>query len=179
MKYQLNRFIPKSDKVCFANDLLHKSYADVKEKFIHKYIHIHLAKKQEALSISLDAFPTIHHFIRQMQTNLKTFCPEIADEPGLCGALLRSLPATIQALIYISGNYNSVDRILNYVEILGNQSQFSKGPRASPDFDPDCPRNSFITTDTDTASATGSVSTRGTKRSKGPRAKPRKNLRAS
>lgn len=177
MKYQLNRFIPKCDKSYFSNDLILSSYAVVKQKFINKYMHTHLARMQEALSIRLDQFPTISAFINQMQINLKTFCPDIVGEPALCGALLRTLPQNLQSLIYISGNHNSLDRILNYAEILDNRDSALDPPQPPPVLGAHRLPSSSESAETEITSAAGSVSTQGTKRSRGPKAKPRKNLR--
>lgn len=129
MKFDLNRFIPKSDKAFFSQDMLLNDYEVVKQKFINKYMHQHLDQKREALQIAMNSFPTIKGFLTQLAQNLKTFSPHLEDETALCEELITRLPTNLAALVYISNNHESLDDILNYAEILDS----NKGSLSRPD----------------------------------------------
>ena len=176
MKFQLNRFIPRADKPHFANDLLMTDYEVVKQKFVNRYLHTHLAAKKKALQIQKNEYPTLRGFISQLVANLKKFCPHLADESILCEELLCRLDPNLAAMFYLSNNHTSLDNILNYAEILDNNRQAisaSAQPQTEA-IDPAMYRMAPSTTSLPNTEASNVSS--GSSRKRGPTAAPRKNL---
>lgn len=115
MKSSILDFVPINDRTIFANFILEKTYDEVKNLFINKYLSLFTSKRYSDLNKEFDEM-NLERSIENKIIAIKKYYR--LDEKDVPEFLLASIPPSISDLFYASKMFKTINQIKTFSKVL-------------------------------------------------------------